>query len=233
MLEWPLNQVKATGFDRFAYAQKLNERVVGGGGKKGPFWGHPKNCSFVTKDRPEPFPFDSLRQTDTQTNGVQEVWKLCYAGSVGSQALLGIPRVADLRFNHFKDVSEVWPFETGLGVGNKRVVFAEIWPGIVNGPVAQKQRQSGRVKDADQVEAMVEWCIQQDNLGKLAGWMTPKVKDLGKVIAEEGWILGAGESPESTDVADLFAYAFAAARKSGMSEDEIASLVEKLNGGGE
>ena len=220
-------QAKGNGFDRFAFAQKLNERVAGGGGKAGPFWGCPVKSNWIGPKKPIPFPLNlgRLRVTERQISGVQETWKLYAPGSVGSQTLLGIPRVADLRFNHFKDISEVWPFESGFSTGSKQVVFAEIWPGIVNGAVTQKERNRQEVRDALQVESMVEWCIRQDDLGRLGGWLSPEVGDPDKVVSEEGWILGVGEQ---VDVADLFAYAFATARESGMSEEEISQLVERF-----
>ena len=52
-----------------------------------------------------------------------------------------------------------------------------------------------------------------------------------QVVSEEGWILGVGGDPEEVSVADLFTYAFAAARELGMSDEEIASLLEKFKGG--
>src|SRR5215210_2250223 len=58
------------------------------------------------------------------------VWQLSYAGSVGSQVLLGIPRVRALRNeHHLAAVSAVWPFETGFSTAHDaQVVHAEIYP---------------------------------------------------------------------------------------------------------
>jgi len=184
-------QDKDKGFDRFAFASKLNERVVGGGGKAGPFWGCPMKSNWIGPKKPNPFPLQlgRLRLTERHISGVQETWKLYAPGSVGSQTLLGIPRVADLRFNRFKDCSEVWPFETGFSTGTKQVVFAEIWPGTVESAV--RLLPSGSVRDAVQVQAMVEWCIRKDRGGMLKAefvWNGEGVTE--EVISEEGWILG-------------------------------------------
>lgn len=184
-------QAKGNGFDRFAFAQKLNERVAGGGGKAGPFWGCPVKSNWIGAKKPNPFPMNlgRLRVTERQMPGVQETWKLYAPGSVGSQTLLGIPRVADLRFNHFKDISEVWPFEAGFTMGSKQVVFAEIWPGTVENAV--RLLPSGSVRDAVQVQAMVEWCIKKDHEGVLEAQFVQSGEGLrGDVINEEGWILG-------------------------------------------
>jgi precorrin-8X/cobalt-precorrin-8 methylmutase len=58
------------------------------------------------------------------------VWQLSYAGSVGSQVLLGIPRVRTLRDDpRLAAASAVWPFETGFAVPpDAQVVHAEIYP---------------------------------------------------------------------------------------------------------
>jgi hypothetical protein len=118
--------------------------------------------------------------------------KLFAPGSVGSQTLLGIPRVADLRFIRFKENSEVWPFETGFTIGTKQVVFAEIWPGTVNDEV-RKAPIDTSVRDAVQVRAMVDWCRKEDMAGRLGNWfawMGRTEKDKDAVLSEEGWILG-------------------------------------------
>jgi hypothetical protein len=127
---------------------------------------------------------------------VQEVWKLFTKGCVGSQALLGIPRVAALRDDpNLAAVSSVWPFETDFtaspGAGRRPfILHAEIWPGIVT-----IETVPGRVKDAVQVAALVKHFGQldeRDELGRL--FDTPKGLD-AKAVAdcteEEGWILGA------------------------------------------
>jgi len=187
------NQVKDNGFDRFAIAAKMNERVAGGGGKSGPFWGCPVKSNWISPRKPNPFPpnLERLRVTESKMPGVQETWKLFAPGSVGSQTLVGIPRVADLRFNRFRENSEVWPFETGFTTGNKKVVFAEIWPGTVGDAV--RTAPINQIRDAVQVQAMVEWCVRKDDEGKLANefeWRSSGEPPKKSVLDEEGWILG-------------------------------------------
>jgi len=144
--------------NRFVVAEALN-RVLGG---RGPFWGRPvSRRSGSTEPRArrrralEPtspgFPFaprgggalERLRLCDRRLPGTQECWKLYGAGSVGSQALTGIPRVRSLRLDPaLASASAVWPFETGFTSSfAARIVHAEIWPGVVEAQVARRSEE--------------------------------------------------------------------------------------------
>ena len=82
---------------------------------------------------------------ESEVPRAQEVWKLSGAGSVGGQALTGIPALEGLRR---RTGARIWPFET-LGEG-RRHVLAEIYPSLIEpcpGP---------EVLDARQVEAVAE-----------------------------------------------------------------------------
>jgi precorrin-8X/cobalt-precorrin-8 methylmutase len=115
------------------------------------------------------------------------VWQLCGAGSVGSQALTGIPVVHRLR-NHplLRHRSAVWPFETGLGLADTHtndtvdVVFAEVWPSAV-----EFDHVDHPVKDARQVIALAHHLA---NAPIAAPTLTADEQRV--VIAEEGWVLG-------------------------------------------
>lgn len=114
--------------NRFDVAAKLNQSFKG----EGPFWGNGlrRDIRCLPRKRPtqgwgENHPA-ARRYIDLKVPMAQEVWKLSGAGSVGSQALLGIPSLEKLR--HRADV-EVWPFET-LGEGQNHVV-AEIYPSLI------------------------------------------------------------------------------------------------------
>lgn len=133
-----------------------------------------------------------LRRTEC-LRGVQEVWKLFGNGSVGSQALTGIPRVAELRDSpELTEHALVWPFETGFTPDPTKardsiVIVAEIWPGIVPIP-------TGRVRDEKQVKAMVGYVADLDQRGSLGALFDrpPGLDEegLGQCVEEEGWILG-------------------------------------------
>lgn len=114
-----------------------------------------------------------------------------HAGSVGSQALTGIPVVEALRDHpRLASVSQVWPFETGLSVHRgtgARIVHAEIWPGAV--PLNPTLHP---VRDAAQVLTLARHLAGLDRAGTLARWFAPRLEteQTGIVIREEGWILG-------------------------------------------
>jgi hypothetical protein len=113
------------------------------------------------------------------------VWKLLGAGSVGSQALTGIPVVAALRGDPaLAAVSRVWPFEpaqAGAPPGDPAIVHAEVWPSLHD--VAQT---AGSCKDEKQVRQLAAKVSESDRAGELADAMC----HVPGPAAEEGWILG-------------------------------------------
>ena len=86
---------------------------------------------------------------------VHSTWKLFTAGSVGSQALLGIPHLARLVNDpSLRDKTSVWPFETGFKLPHRSqamIVHAEIWPGMFDVDLTRHE-----TKDAAQVLSVVE-----------------------------------------------------------------------------
>jgi hypothetical protein len=180
--------------NRFDVAAQFNRRIAG----PGPFWGCPVGAArpeltATTKGLFE-FPVAGLarlRATEAAMSGVQETWKLYGAGSVGSQALLGIPRVRELRDDPaLMTISRVWPFEMGLtdnpspGKG-PFILHAEIWPGIVEVP------DDARIRDETQVRLMCEWAADHDKAGTLGAWFAPLLDpQTTAAVTEEGWILG-------------------------------------------
>lgn len=179
--------------NRFEVAAVLNGRITGAAS---PFWGCPP--SRVS---------DTLTSTKPTSSGglgtwrfVEEVlrsqgrrpfssWQLTGAGAVGSQSLLGIPRLQQLR-RTFGDRVEVWPFTTGLRaphVAPGRIVVAEVWPSMV--PV---DGADGVVRDAAQVVGTARWLAEADRDGRLAALFAPQLaRDVvDTVVAEEGWVLG-------------------------------------------
>ena len=130
------------------------------------------------------------------------VWQLSYPGSVGGQALVGIPVLASLMRAHPHRV-EVWPFTTGLGrhpaaESPAAVVLAEVWPSRF-----ATSHAPGVVKDASQVSQAVAVLAAADRTGELDAWFDPPIpeSDRGVVESEEGWILGPVPGPVQVDVA--------------------------------
>lgn len=182
--------------NRFEVAARLNQAM---GLQSGPFWGCPPGAAgphLNTGGRGRDLSsLRRLRHVETHMRGVQEVWKLFTVGSVGSQALVGIPRVHSLRNSRdLAGVSVVWPFETGFtrdptGGGRPAIVHAEIWPGVASLPDL-----GGRVKDDVQVETLARHFASLDSMGELATLFdNPAIGPdaVQECIDEEGWILGA------------------------------------------
>ena len=166
--------------NRFDVAAALN---VDGG----PFWGCPagRASTQLTVKRGISFPHRGLqefRMVERAVVGVQSAWKLYGAGSVGSQALLGIPRVASLRDDpELSPVSAVWPFEQ---IADAQIVHVEIWPGLVK-PAAHP------IRDAGQVTAVVQHWAQLDKANALEClFKVPRSCSI-----EEGWIFGVPPQP--------------------------------------
>ena len=182
--------------NRFEVARQLNRAL---GRPPGPFWMCPANeaGSNLTMKRP-PFgdrPFAEYRVVERRLRAQRKyphpVWKLCGAGSVGSQALLGLPVVHRLlTASALAARSCVWPFETNWDERLDGVIHAEIWPSLF--PL---DGQRHPVKDARQVAAVRDALLAEDRRGRLTGWFArpPGLSDAENRICleEEGWILGA------------------------------------------
>jgi precorrin-8X/cobalt-precorrin-8 methylmutase len=181
--------------NRFEVAKALNRRVSGG---PFPFWGC--HAAFAGPElstrRPAGYGNGLLaerRLCEAYVPRTQPCWKLAYTGSVGSQALTGIPVKRALRRHPaLAEASRVWPFETGLGVpANGRIVLAEVYPSLA--PLALGQ---GEVKDERQVSAAARFFAARDEAGllalDLAGPAALSTAERRLVQREEGWLLGAG-----------------------------------------
>jgi hypothetical protein len=183
--------------NRFGVASEINRRITGG---PFPFWGCPPKDALTTlqpkrtrdhtsEDLPE------LRHAEVAAKGASSIWKLYYNGSVGGQAILGIPVVRRLKLA-YGEAMRVWPFETGFRaldeahLDGAAIVAAEVYPSLVKTVVPP-----GEVKDQAQVRATAEHFARLDEAGKLGAAFGPsKTAPADLVVAaetEEGWILGA------------------------------------------
>ena len=185
--------------NRFDVAAVLNGRLGGG---PGPFWGCPRDREderFSTHKR-HAFPLGGLleyREAEARLRAMGRrafsVWQTCYAGSVGGQAIVGIPVLAHLvGAPALARRTEVWPFTTGFvadptGGRAHAVVHAEIWPGAID-----VDRALHPVKDAAQVLSLCRWAAGLDAHGELGRLFAPELSpDVAAVaVAEEGWVLG-------------------------------------------
>ncbi len=191
------------GNNRFEVANRLNREIQRrrGAGSGGPFWGHPpgRRFSHLSASRPGPFAASAgaeRRMVERRLIGqrIQSPWKLYTTGSVGSQALMGLPAVHRL-ITHpaLAHRARLWPFEThwdrALRSPRMRdaVVVAEIWPSL-----GDWRRQPYRIKDARQVAAMRDWALE-DPAGLRRALGRPhglSEREERRCRDREGWILG-------------------------------------------
>ncbi|HTN52922.1 MAG TPA: hypothetical protein VML50_11005 [Anaeromyxobacter sp.] len=198
--------------NRFAVAAAVNRAAQGGErGRAGPFFGCPRReeTAWLGQARPT-FPVAAARgarlscwrSTDEALRraGLSPLspWWVLGGGAptVGGQALVGIPAVAELA-ERLDGRARIWPLETGFAPppsGAARAVLAEIWPGLVNDRLEQ-----GLVRDAAQVRAMARWAAGADADGTLRRLLAAPPglggADLAACLSEEGWTLGAGPGP--------------------------------------
>lgn len=161
------------------------------------FWGVPaaRATAHLTVRRPTPT-LPHLRHCETELRSAdgrapKSTWQLLGAGSVGSQALTGIPVLHRLRHHPgLAGRARVWPFETGLepdpAPGDDTILFAEVWPSTV--PLDPADHE---VKDARQVLALARHLAVLDEAGELARRFAPPLDPdiVDDVIREEGWVL--------------------------------------------
>ncbi len=178
--------------NRFQLADAINARLPG----IGPFWGRPTPLQLPdlphkgTARHSHGFP--ERRRVETLVPAAQSCWKLFTTGSVGSQALLGIPMLARLR-STFAGHIAVWPFEPWQ---DAPVVLAEVYPSLLAAQVraltgpAPATKFDWPIKDAVQVRLLAGALAQMVRDGTLASLFTPPAAP--NILTEEGWILGVG-----------------------------------------
>lgn len=181
--------------NRFQIANKMNRLMTD---RNVPFWGCPARDAqtWLSEKKPEdwPGPLPALRHTDEAAKA-KTVWQLFGAGSVGSQAIVGIPYVKALA-DELGEKAKVWPFQTGWktltaeDLDGLEVLFAEIYPAL-----GSIKAEPGEVVDRAQVRTVCEQLARMDEAGKLGAAFgpvkAPKAGMQGAVENEEGWILGA------------------------------------------
>jgi len=182
--------------DRFAAAARINRERFGGGF---PFWGHPQgrllDGLLPTKRGTRGFTGFAERRLCELRPGARSaktVWQLAYTGSVGSQVLVGLPRVLALREDRdLAGTVRVWPYETRCrGDDLPPIVVAEIWPSLW--PEAWRDLE-GRTscRDEAQVRGLARLLQRLDREGALARLLDrPLSRADDAQVREEAWILG-------------------------------------------
>lgn len=185
------------GNDRFAVAAELNQQITGG---PSPFWGCPSSAAndHLTTTKPATTaPLAQFRAVEDMLRGQGRrpfsSWQLLGAGAVGSQSLLGIPRL-DRLSRRFGDRVEVWPFTTGMQapvLEGGAIVVAEVWPSMLD--IDDREVGVGvDVRDAAQVVTTARWLSETAAAGDLDALFSPALSPgmMATAIAEEGWVLG-------------------------------------------
>jgi len=184
--------------NRFDVATEINAAYPG----IGPCWGRPKSWDFpsiptrgkarTTREREPP----ERRIADKRATGAKTVWQLAYAGSVGSQVLVGIPAVAQLRNDPDLDGEIVaWPFDGGLRLPDAPIVLAEVYPSLLKRAV-EKFQLPDEVPDSAQVRVNVQAFARLDasaGLKPLFGGCDSLTDEERRIVeSEEAWMLGLG-----------------------------------------
>jgi hypothetical protein len=181
--------------NRFAVASKMNRLMTD---EARPFWGSPPKDvqRWLTSTKPAEHGSDVppvLRHAETATPGAKPIWQIFGNGTVGSQAIVGIPAVGRLKAARGEGF-KIWPFETGwkplsaADLDGVEVLAAEVYPSLV-----KAEPLPGDTKDLAQVRALCQHFAKLDEAGKLAAAFGP-AKDTAAdsvldVEREEGWIL--------------------------------------------
>lgn len=165
--------------NRFQLAAAINRQLGGG-----PFWGRPAGLDLPDLPSrrlidPAALGLADRRAVERLVPRAQPVWKLYTTGSVGSQALMGLPVIT--RLAALPGVS-VWPFQP-----DARVVLAEVYPSLLGARVAAEPG----IKDAAQVRLLARALWQLAQAGTLAPLLAAPP---ATARSDEGWILGAGHA---------------------------------------
>lgn len=180
---------------RFNDAAQMNRLMTD---QPWPFWGCPprdaQRTLTSTKPTYDPAGLPPLQRRAEKTLKTKPLWQLYGAGTVGGQAILGIPRARALLAS-LGDEAKVWPFQTGwkaLTEGDLEGLKALIVE--VNPAMIELKPESGEIADRAQVRNLAEHVARLDDAGKLgAAFAQTKggEADRAAVETEEGWILGA------------------------------------------
>jgi len=175
--------------NRFALAADLNHHLTG---HPTPFWSCPPSAQSpcLGPRKPALSVLPEWRATERRVRGVQPIWKLYTTGSVGSQALTGIPRLRAWReAPRLAPAAAVWPFETGFRPPEAPLIFAEVWPSLLK----DAWKAHHPVKDAGQVLALAGHLAALDAADRLAplfaGPPDLTAAEAQAAGTEEGWIL--------------------------------------------
>lgn len=208
--------------NRFRVAAELNAAIQRRCSVQGPFWGRPEGQDpgvptvnpYADGRADWELPFRERRITEGRGVG-DTVWHLFSGASVvGSQSLMGLPHLEELRRRPtLRDEIKVWPIETGFGVpsaenGEPRIVVVEIYPSLLRKAVEQ-YAGSREISDRAQVRlnALAFSLLGEQSGGLDELFVGPTDNETAaavrkRIASEEGWILGFGHEKTLLDLLD-------------------------------
>lgn len=169
--------------NRFDVASEINRLFSGAG----PFWGKPDAARWPDIPyRKAGITYEDLaerRSADLAAKAASSCFQLFFNPTVGSQVLMGLPVLQRLRLLHG---AAVWPFEK---VETAQIVFAEVWPGLIEPAVKAAMAVAGPEEIRDRVQMrLLSQALSRLPAEELAGMLAAAPED----AQEEAWILGTG-----------------------------------------
>ena len=182
--------------NRFAAADRLNVRA---GMSPGPFWGCPPDAGVGSLGRTKPATFFGLaenrivdKRLAARGLSTASVWQLHGPGTVGSQALLGIPMLRRLS-EHPQLVRRVriWPFDTGCDAVPTRGSTAAIVVGQVHPAAFERDDTDSSLPEVTELTGVCRNLARLDDAGRLDTLFDPQldVDEARLVEREEAWII--------------------------------------------
>lgn len=178
--------------NRFDVAEQMNALFRG----QGPFWGksHKDRWPGIPYNK-QSIVFDQVaerRTADLAAKASSSCFQLFYNPTVGSQILMGLPVLTRLRRRG--DVA-VWPFEN---CDTADVVFAEIWPGLIEHAVRSVLKDAPK----DEIRDRVQVRLLSKAISLLGADEFDKVMtQIPDVAREEAWIFGIGYEDRLSELA--------------------------------
>ncbi len=172
--------------NRFDVAALMNSHFP----RVGPFWGNGLKREIPhlpRRGKARTFCWTPARRaTELAAKGSFEIWQLSGAGSVGSQALLGMPVLERIR-RRFAGRLAVWPFQRDAAP----ITLVEIWPSLLSARIAAEALPN-EIRDAAQVRVLASALSRLSPATTEALLAPPPAAS----VQREGWILGVGHEAE-------------------------------------
>jgi molybdopterin molybdotransferase len=169
--------------NRYAVAEEMNARFDG----LGPFWGKPNKDDWpglpYRKAGIRYDAFSERRTCDLAAKAASSCFQLAFPPTVGGQVLMGLPVLNRLRR---AEAVAIWPFQSWR---DEPVVFAEVWPGLIEAAVKANEAQAGEIRDRAQVRLLARALASLDD-----DVFSAMLDEPPEEAQEEAWILGTGHA---------------------------------------